>query len=186
MKTQTNVGAYLIEPTTTLSPEVQKIFKDATSSLVGVRYTPLILVGTQIVSGQNYKFIAQMNVLNSQFPKTLVNMTIYVPFEGIPVILNINQLISEYGVAGGWKVVGAVNKLPQQIATAFSELFSNIDGVGYNPLVYVGEQLVHGKNHMIYCEQTLVTQVPQRHLVSVVLHETLEGEYSILSIGTIE
>ncbi len=100
--------------------------------------------------------------------------------------------MSDFGaLAGGWNVEVAVEKLPQKVATGFAQVFGEFAGAGYVPLVYCGSQVVNGTNYMIICEQTLVTNPPAKHVVKVVLHETLPGEdaimgeFSILSIETI-
>lgn len=88
---------------------------------------------------------------------------------------------------GAWKIadMGACN-LPQDVATGFSEAFADLQGASYIPVLYCGEQLVHGTNHMIICKQTLVTNPPAEHVVSVILHKPLptdpEKAWEILTI----
>ncbi len=94
-------------------------------------------------------------------------------------------------LAGGWNVEVAVGAMPEKVATGFAQVFEDIVGASYVPLVYCGSQIVNGTNYMIICEQTLITNPPANHVVKVVLHETLPeegeimGEFSILYIETI-
>lgn len=91
----------------------------------------------------------------------------------------------ENNMTGAYHVDPVVGKLPQKVATGFSSAMSQIVGAQYEPLVYCGSQVVNGTNHMIICKQTIVTRNRDVHVVTVVLHETLDGEFSILSIERI-
>ena len=89
-------------------------------------------------------------------------------------------------MTGAWKIAEMEPcKLPQGVATGFSEVFKNIDGAGYIPVLYCGSQVVAGTNHAIICKQTLVTQTPVEHVVKVVLYENLGGQFQIISIENI-
>lgn len=88
---------------------------------------------------------------------------------------------------GSWKIAEMEPcNLPQDVATGFSEAFANLQGASYIPVLYCGEQLVHGTNYMIICKQTLVTNPPAEHIVSVILHKPLpsdsEQAWNILAI----
>ena len=48
-----------IEEEADLAPEEKVVFEAATSKLIGVDYTPVVFIGTQIVKGKNYYFICQ-------------------------------------------------------------------------------------------------------------------------------
>ena len=56
-------------------------------------------------------------------------------------------------------------------------------GADYQPVLYVGSQLVNGTNYCIFALQTLVTAKPEKRLVKMIIHETLEGEASLLSVS---
>ena len=42
-----------------ITPELQEIFDQATEGLLGVNYTPVALIGTQVVAGMNYCFLCR-------------------------------------------------------------------------------------------------------------------------------
>ena len=89
-------------------------------------------------------------------------------------------------MTGAWKIAEMeACKLPQVVATGFSEVFKNIDGAAYTPVLYCGSQVVAGTNHAIICKQVLVTNPPMEHIVKVVLYENLEGKFQIISIENI-
>lgn len=93
-------------------------------------------------------------------------------------------------MVGSWKLADMKPcNLPEKVATGFSEVFSNLDGASYIPVLYCGEQNVHGTNHMLICKQTLVTAHPEEHLAKVILNQPLltdaDQTWKIVAIDTI-
>lgn len=70
-----------------------------------------------------------------------------------------------------------LTKLPQKAASAWS-VVNDLVGVTYNPVLYIGEQLVKGTNYIFIAEQITVTRTPQRKLVKVVINE-FGGKYGV-------
>ncbi len=80
--------------------------------------------------------------------------------------------------------------LPQQVATGFGEVTQSLVGAEYMPVLYVGEQVVHGLNHMLICLQTLSAKDAPKHLVTMVLNQnrddgSIVGKWTIVSIEQI-
>lgn len=190
VETETNlkVGGYIINPTTKIPREALIAFREATSGLDGAGYKPLIFVGSQVVQGFNYKFIALATSTTRTKTKALVEMEVYKPLTGRSIIKrgSIKELVSEGTGLGAWKIVAAIGSYPQKVASALNDLFSSIDGVGYSPLMYAAQQQVSGVNHMIYCKQTNLTHPVSYGLASVILYENKEGKIIIQSVTTIE
>jgi hypothetical protein len=71
-------GATLVkvEREAELTPEVELIFKKATSKLLGVGYTPVVYIGKQVVKGMNYYFVAEARVSYPEAVPYAVTMTI--------------------------------------------------------------------------------------------------------------
>ncbi len=80
--------------------------------------------------------------------------------------------------------------LPERVATGFTEATQNLMGANYEFLLYCGNQVVNGINHMIICNKTLVTKEGHGSLVVMILHEKpideIKSEFSILSITDID
>ena len=56
---------------------------------------------------------------------------------------------------GGWILkLRSANRLPQDVATAFGNLFSDKLGATYTPEYYVATQPVNGMNHKLIAERT--------------------------------
>lgn len=75
-------------------------------------------------------------------------------------------------------------KLPQKAASAWSAAFTDMVGVTYKPLLYLGAQVVHGVNYYFIAEETLVVRGDVRRVVKLVIHE-LGDTYTLLE-GSIE
>ena len=89
-------------------------------------------------------------------------------------------------MAGNWSILKMEPcKLPQKLATGFSEIVKDLNGASYEPVLYCATQVVAGTNHMLICKQILVTNPPKEDIVKMVLHETLDGKFIILAIESI-
>ncbi|EJJ1248336.1 hypothetical protein NIO16_004882 [Salmonella enterica] len=76
-----------------LPPGVKEVFAEATESFVGARYSCVLFVGTQIVSGCNYMFVCQQ-VLSTEHKDThVVKMVVYKPATGKAEIFSVEQLL---------------------------------------------------------------------------------------------
>ena len=87
---------------------------------------------------------------------------------------------------GGWEIEEMRGgNLPQKAASAFYEVMSGMTGAEYQPVLYVGKQIVNGTNYCVLAIQTMVTAQPIKRLVKLVLNESLDGKYSLVSISVI-
>jgi hypothetical protein len=88
---------------------------------------------------------------------------------------------------GGWTINDNLKPcpLPEEVASAFSEVNAHLLGAVFVPVLYCGSQLVSGMNYMIICKQTLVTHPPLEHLVTMVIYKPLNGPAVITSIDQI-
>lgn len=88
-------------------------------------------------------------------------------------------------MVGAWKLAEMdAADLPERAATAFSEVTGSMIGAKYTPVLYCGEQLVHGTNYMIICKQTISAQDSPEYLVKMVVNSNEQGN-SIVSIEKI-
>lgn len=88
---------------------------------------------------------------------------------------------------GGW-ALGPMTEmgLPEQVATGFSAVTADMRlGAQYMPVLYVGEQVVAGKNYMILCEQTMFTLGGERHLVKMIINQSPENRWSLVHMERI-
>lgn len=91
---------------------------------------------------------------------------------------------------GGWNFSNSSSTgLPQKVATGFADVTQDLEGANYEFLLYCGNQVVNGINHMIICNKTLVTKEGHGTLAVMILHEDpideIKSKFSILSITDI-
>lgn len=86
-------------------------------------------------------------------------------------------------MTGAWNLaeMQAAN-LPEKAATAFSDVTNSLVGAKYIPVLYCGEQVVHGINYMIICKQAISAKDAPEHIVAMVINSSEAGN----SIVTIE
>ena len=79
--------------------------------------------------------------------------------------------------------------LPQRPQSAWTGAIESIVGASYKPLIYIGEQKVHGINYWFIAEQTLITNPPVRRLVKLGINENRDEdgdvEYKLIGVQEI-
>lgn len=90
-------------------------------------------------------------------------------------------------VAGGWTVSTdpASAAIPEDAKAALDAALEGLDGVGYEPLAYLGSQVVAGTNYAFLCRSTVVYPGAEAGLSIVKVYRDLEGNASILDIKDI-
>lgn len=81
-------------------------------------------------------------------------------------------MLGEYKI----NVIPGCTKLPQVLASGLDNVLNSLVGASYKPIAYLGSQLVHGTNHALLCEQTLITGKAPKAIVLVVINEKTDEE----------
>lgn len=89
------VGGWQKPESTELTDEARAAFEKATEGLVGVDYKPVALLGTQVVTGTNYRILCEATVVYPGAETHEVVMTIYEDLDGNASILSIEDLAQE-------------------------------------------------------------------------------------------
>ena len=143
------VGGWTLTEDAALTEEAQGAFDKAMDGLVGVNYTPIALLGTQLVSGRNYCIVCEAAVVYPGAQPYYAVVTVYQDLQGKAEVRNIVALdlgkIEETGtiedsqpaggpVLGGWSVD--------------RESYLEVpDGV-----MHLASQVVAGTNHAVLCK----------------------------------
>ena len=76
---------------------------------------------------------------------------------------------------GGYEIVNEpASSLPQELATAIGEVNSGLLGATYQPIWYVGKQIVNGTNYMLICKEIRTTKDRQQMIVGLVVNVPLK------------
>ena len=68
------------------------------------------------------------------------------------------------------------------VKSVFAKATETLTGVGYEPVAYLGSQVVAGTNHLILCKATPTTAEPKSTYALVTLFEGLNGEAEITNV----
>ena len=85
---------------------------------------------------------------------------------------------------GSYTIHVVPGKLPQKVASAFTEIFGNMVGASYDLIAYLGSKQVSGVNHAILATQTMVTGTDVHNVVLIVLNEK-DDKFSIVEITNV-
>lgn len=69
-----------------------------------------------------------------------------------------------------WDIAVNTNGMPQKVATAFAKL-NEMVGAEYEPIAYLGSQVVNGTNHAVLAEQILITGRDTKNIVLIIFNE---------------
>ena len=87
-------------------------------------------------------------------------------------------------ILGGWNLdeVKGCN-LPQKVQSAFTAVTGEMTGADYEPIAYLGSQIVNGTNYRIIAIQRLVVPNSQPRIVKMIIHEELDGSARLESVS---
>lgn len=100
----------------------------------------------------------------------------------------VDELIEEedFGsmISGGWNIgIASGSELPESIKEAFDKAMAGLDGVAYEPVAYMGSQVVAGMNHAILCKATPVVPKAVTSLKMVIIYADLNGGAEVTSVA---
>ena len=87
-------------------------------------------------------------------------------------------------IVGGWNLdeVKGCN-LPQKVQSAFTAITGDMTGADYEPIAYLGSQIVNGTNYRIIAIQRLVLPNSHPRIVKMIIHEETDGSVSLVSVS---
>ena len=171
----------------------KEAFDAAVSEQTDAGYEPLAFLGSQVVAGSNYGFLCR----KAGSEAGLCTVKVYRDLEGNASITEVKDfVISEFvnagdvdfrpeNLAGGWHLdpESGAAALPEEVQTAFDKAMSGMTGVSYQPLAYLGSQVVAGRNFAVLCNAGSVTAEPQSALAVVVIYADLSGGAELTSVS---
>ena len=85
---------------------------------------------------------------------------------------------------GGWNLdeIKSCN-LPQKVQSAFTAITGEMTGADYEPIAYLGSQVVDGTNYRVLALQKLVVPNSEKRIVNMIIHEELDGSVCLVSVS---
>ena len=171
----------------TITEELQALFDKAMEKMVGVDYTPIELLETQVVAGTNYKFLCESKVVAPDTAVKKAVVTIYEDLQGNAEVLEIEELedSGEEGLDGGWEAAQD-GTITEELQALFDKAMEKVVGVDYTPIELLETQVVAGTNYKFLCESRVVAPDAETKQAIVTIYEDLEGNVSIIDISDTE
>ena len=85
------------------------------------------------------------------------------------------------GMLGGWTVAESP-EIPGEVRTLFNEAMEGLVGVNYEPVTYLGSQIVAGYNHALFCRAKAVVPDAEPYYAVVIIYEDLNAKASLSDI----
>ena len=89
------------------------------------------------------------------------------------------------GATGAWQIAADIALTPERLAP-LEEALTGLVGVAYEPVAYLGSQVVAGMNHAYLCRATVVYPDAQPAWKLVYVYEPLEGPAAIIRIAGLD
>ncbi|MBQ9031169.1 MAG: hypothetical protein IJ106_06920 [Parasporobacterium sp.] len=146
-----------------LTAEQTELFEKATAGLLGVNYTPVAVLATQLVAGTNYAYLCSGSSVIPGAQTDWCILTIYADLQGNATVLNIDAIdlgdvktienASPSEFVGAWKILvpEKAAALPEDAQEAFDAVTGSLENISLDPIVLLGTQVVAGTNYKILC-----------------------------------
>ena len=168
-------------------PEAKAAFEKATAGLLGVNYTPLCVLATQVVAGTNYAILCRTKVVSPDAHCEIKVMYIYEDLQGNCEITGFQTIIGEQLMGGFTANSGKVGlKKNKDVYDAYKTAMNGLTGVKYTPAAYLGSQVVAGTNYMILCRSKGVYPGAKYQWSLVTIYKDLRGNASLNEVNVLE
>jgi hypothetical protein len=179
-------GAWEEADSPVVTEELQAKLDKALEGQVGVTYTPVAYLGSQIVSGHNYLLLCRVAPVVANPVETYAVVQIYEDAEGNVQLINtsdfgVETYLGGENLAGGWSEPETV-ELTDDILEAYEKAQENSDA-DYTPLAVIGQQVVAGMNYRILAAEKNVEPGHETNYVIVTLYKALDGSAEITDVA---
>ena len=172
------------------------IFDKARQGIDGASYSPLFILGTQVVAGTNYEYFYYSKPVVPDAKPSFKVVTVYKGLGDDPEVSILNIVDFEVtdftgeqgettpaGMMGGFTEVEELpNFLSEEENAIFEKAFEGLDGVGYTPVAKLASQVVAGTNYAFLAMGKTMSAEPQTHFYVVNIYNDLEGNATVNNI----
>ena len=185
-------GSWEAADSNAMTDELKKYFEEAISKLDGYNHTPVALLAKQVVAGTNYCFLCTSTIQANNATKEMRLTYINVDPSGSATFMKDEVLmlpgVNESGdKVGGWSYAEST-EITDDIKKIMEKATETLTGAVYEPVAYIGSQVVAGTNHAILCKCT--PSVPDLNgattYVLVYVYADLQGNCEITETTDIE
>ena len=181
-------GGWSSKDSIKITDEHKALFEKLNGQLAGATFEPVAFLGSQVVAGMNYRFLAKETATVPDAKPVYAIIEIYKDLDGNVSVNNIRASKVEAPteqLAGGFTEPESY-EIPAEVKTAMDEALAELTGVNYEPVAYLGSQVVAGSNYRIFCKSTLVTPDATSDYVIMTVYAGVDGTREILEIANFE
>ena len=175
-----------------ITEEREAVFQKGMAELLGVDYTPLVYLGSQVVAGTNHVFLCKATVVYPGATPTCVLVYLYEDLQGNVQLMNIAHLpivpqadgtlaAPEAGLMGGWYYAEDPAFTDEDEAKLETALQNQV-GATYAIVAYVGEQVVAGLNRCLLVQVTPVVPDARHHYALAYIYTDLQGDSTLTEV----
>ncbi len=161
--------------------EAKEALEKATATLTGMNFEGIYLLGKQIVSGANYCILCRGTATTPDAAPGFYLVYVYADLQGNAEILKIDPLLEvpEGNLCGGWGAnTGAVSlDENKEVKEAYEKAMKSVvlTGGEWEPVAYLGMQVVAGYNYLVLCRVKAVVDDPTTELALINIYVDPEG-----------
>ncbi len=180
-------GGWAVTEDAAMTDALRAIFEKGVEGLVGVDYVPVALLGTQVVAGTNYCFLAQGTAVYPDAAPKFMIVYLYEDLSGAVSLMKIEDLPIVAGddgklsvpadpgtLMGGWTYADSF-EVTDEMKANLQKALSGMVGATYEPIANLGTQVVAGLNRCLLCKVTPIAPDAVPHYALVYVYEDLEG-----------
>ena len=155
------LGGWTFPDDTSLTPEAEKIFDEAAKKVNGCFYKPVMLLGTQVVSGQTYCFLCKSTLGAKDRQDGYALCFVYINASGEAKYLKDDKIVlpgTENGgpaLVGGWTYTETPDIKPD-LREKIEATTARMLGTKITPEALIGTQVVAGANYAVLCRVSAV------------------------------
>lgn len=172
-----------------ITDEIKAMVAKANEVLTGAQYTPVALLGTQVVAGTNYLILCKCTPTVPDAVSTYVLTTFYQDLEGKVEITETKDCTAsvpeaydpENPVSGGWGETTSP-EVTDEAKTALSKACETLTGASYEAKALLATQIVAGTNYSILCKVTPTVPDAESTYAIVTVYADLEGGAEITAV----
>ena len=188
---QMGAGSWETAESTEVNDELKSFFNDAVGKLDGYFFEPVALLGTQVVAGTNYCFLCKPTIKADNAMNSMVLTYINVDPSGSASYIKDERLVlpgtdaanGDDMMVGGWSYAVS-SEITPELKDIMAKASETLTGAVYEPVAYVGSQVVAGTNHAMLCKVAPSTSGLSSPvtLAVVYIYEDLEGNCEITEV----
>ena len=100
------------------------------------------------------------------------------------LLLSVAAAVAE-PMVGGWSVAEN-NAVTEEQKAVFDKAIEKLMGVSYEPVAYLGSQLVAGTNHCFLCKATVIYPDAKPTYALVYIYQDLQGNAEVTNVASLD